>query len=86
VRDLRGGAEVPEVFFTFLKMLAEFIACISFRHRRPVRAVAREAESTIRAQLISATAVTDAQRKRVAKALKRSSSAMSSWTARRMSR
>jgi len=70
-RDLRGGAEVPEVFVTFLKMLAEFHRL----HQLPGIAVLferlrAEAESTIRAQLISATAVTDAQRKRVAKALK----------------
>jgi F-type H+-transporting ATPase subunit delta len=70
-RDLRGGAEVPEVFVTFLKMLAEFHRL----HQLPGIAVLferlrAEAESTIRAQLISAAAVTDAQRKRVAKALK----------------
>ena len=70
-RDLRGGVEAPEVFVTFLKMLAEFHRL----HQLPGIAVLferlrAEAESTIRAQLISATAVTDAQRKRVAKALK----------------
>ena len=70
-RDLRGGAEAPEVFITFLKMLAEFHRL----HQLPGIAVLferlrTEAESTIRAQLISAAAVTDAQRKRVVKALK----------------
>ncbi|HRZ51690.1 MAG TPA: F0F1 ATP synthase subunit delta [Candidatus Contendobacter sp.] len=70
-RDLRDGAEAPEVFITFLKMLAEFHRL----HQLPGIAVLferlrTEAESTIRAQLISAAAVTDAQRKRVAKALK----------------
>ncbi len=70
-RDLRGGTEVPEVFVTFLEMLAEFHRL----HQLPGIAVLferlrAEAESTIRAQLISAAAVTDAQRKRVAKALK----------------
>lgn len=68
--DLRGGAEVPEAFVGFLKMLAEFhrldqlpgIAVIFNRLRA-------EAESTLHAQLISASAVTDAQRKRVIKAL-----------------
>ena len=70
-RDLRGGAEAPEVFVTFLKMLAEFHRL----HQLPGIAVLferlrAEAESTIRAQFISAAAVTDAQRKRVVKALK----------------
>ena len=70
-RDLRGGAEVPEVFVTFLKMLAEFHRL----HQLPGIAVLferlrAEAESTIRAQFISAAAITDAQRKRVVKALK----------------
>ena len=70
-RDLRGGAEVPEVFVTFLRMLAEFHRL----HQLPGIAVLferlrAEAESTVRAQLISAAAVTDAQRKRVVKALK----------------
>ena len=70
-RDLRGGAEAPEVFITFLKMLAEFHRL----HQLPGIAVLferlrAEAESTVRAQLISAAAVTDAQRKRVVKALK----------------
>ncbi len=70
-RDLRGGAEAPEVFITFLKMLAEFHRL----HQLPGIAVLferlrAEAESTLHAQLISAAAVTDAQRKRVAKALK----------------
>lgn len=70
-RDARGGAEVPEVFFTFLKMLAEFhrlhllpgIAVLFERFRA-------EAESVLHAELITASAVTDAQRKRVTKALK----------------
>lgn len=70
-RDLRSGAEVPEVFVTFLRMLAEFHRL----HQLPGIAVLferlrAEAESTLHAQLISAAAVTDAQRKRVAKALK----------------
>ncbi len=70
-RDLRSGAEAPEVFITFLKMLAEFHRL----HQLPGIAVLferlrAEAESTLHAQLISAAAVTDAQRKRVAKALK----------------
>ena len=70
-RDLRGGAEVPEVFVTFLRMLAEFHRL----HQLPGIAVLferlrAEAESTLHAQLISAAAITDAQRKRVAKALK----------------
>ncbi|MDS4068636.1 MAG: F0F1 ATP synthase subunit delta [Candidatus Competibacter sp.] len=71
-RDIRGGAEaIPEVFVTFLKMLAEFhrlhllpsIAVLFERFRA-------EAESVLHAELISASAVTDAQRKRVTKALK----------------
>ncbi len=70
-RDVRNGAEVPEVFATFLKLLAEFhrlhllpgIAVLFERLRA-------EAESVVRAELISAVAVTDAQRKRVIKALK----------------
>ncbi len=70
-RDVRGGAEVSEVFSTFLKMLAEFHRL----HQLPGIAVLferlrAEAESILHAQLISASAVTDAQRKRVAKALK----------------
>ena len=70
-RDLRGGAEAPEVFIAFLKMLAEFHRL----HQLPGIAVLferlrAEAESTIRAQFISAAAITDAQRKRVVKALK----------------
>jgi len=64
-RDLRGGAEAPEVFITFLKMLAEFHRL----HQLPGIAVLferlrAEAESTLHAQLISAAAITDAQRKR----------------------
>ena len=70
-RDLRGGAEVPEVFTTFLKMLAEFHRL----HQLPGIAVLferlrAEAESTLHAQLISAAAVTDTQRQSVAMALK----------------
>ncbi len=71
-RDARGGAEaLPDAFVTFLKMLAEFhrlhllpsIAVLFERFRA-------EAESVLHAELISASAVTDAQRKRVTKALK----------------
>ena len=70
-RDLRDGAEVPEVFVTFLKMLAEFHRL----HQLPGIAVLferlrAEAESTLHAQLISAAAVTDTQRQSVATALK----------------
>ncbi|MDQ5909767.1 MAG: synthase subunit delta [Pseudomonadota bacterium] len=70
-RDLRGGAEVPEVFTTFLKMLAEFHRL----HQLPGIAVLferlrAEAESTLHAQLISAAAVTDIQRNHVIEALK----------------
>lgn len=70
-RDARGGAEVPEVFVTFLRMLAEFHRL----HQLPSIAVLferlrAEAESTIHAEFISATAVTDVQRKRVTRALK----------------
>ena len=69
--DLRDGAEAPEVFVTFLKMLAEFHRL----HQLPGIAVLferlrAEAESTLHAQLISAAVVTDAQRQRVTKALK----------------
>ncbi|MDG4597291.1 MAG: F0F1 ATP synthase subunit delta [Candidatus Contendobacter sp.] len=71
-RDVRGAAEaIPETFVTFLKMLAEFhrlhllpsIAVLFERFRA-------EAESVLHAELISAAAVTDAQRKRVTKALR----------------
>ena len=70
-RELRGGEELPRAFVAFLKMLAEFhrlnllpsIAVLFERFRA-------EAESVLRAELISAAAVTDAQRKRVTKALK----------------
>ena len=70
-RDVRGGAEVPDMFVTFLRMLAEFHRL----HELPGIAVLFErlradAESIVRAELISATPVTDAQRKRVTKALK----------------
>jgi F-type H+-transporting ATPase subunit delta len=70
-RDVRGGAEaIPEAFVTFLKMLAEFhrlhlmpsIAVLFERFRA-------EAESVVHAELISAATVTDAQRKRLTKAL-----------------
>ena len=71
-RDARGDAEaLPEAFIIFLKMLAEFhrlhllpsIAVLFERFRA-------EAESVLHAELISASVVTDAQRKRVTKALK----------------
>ncbi|HRD66035.1 MAG TPA: F0F1 ATP synthase subunit delta [Candidatus Competibacter sp.] len=71
-RDVRGSAEaIPEGFVTFLKMLAEFhrlhllpsIAVLFERFRA-------EAESVLHAELISASIVTEAQRKRVTKALK----------------
>jgi len=71
-RDARGGAEaLPESFVAFLKTLAEFhrlhllpsIAVLFERFRA-------EAESILHAELVSAAAVTDAQRKRVTKALK----------------
>jgi F-type H+-transporting ATPase subunit delta len=70
-RDVRGGAETPEAFVTFLRMLAEFHRL----HQLPSIAVLferlrAEAESVLRAELISAAAVTDVQRKRVTKALK----------------
>lgn len=70
-RDLRGGAEAPEVFVTFLKMLAEFHRL----HQLPSIAVLferlrAESESVLHAELITAAAVTDAQRKRVSTALK----------------
>ncbi|HRD49443.1 MAG: F0F1 ATP synthase subunit delta [Candidatus Competibacter sp.] len=70
-RDARGGADLPEVFATFLRLLAENHRL----HMLPSIAVVferlrAEAESIVRAELISATAVTDAQRKRVIKALK----------------
>jgi len=70
-RDLRDGAEVPEVFVTFLKMLAEFHRL----HQLPgitvlFERLRAEAESTLHAQLISAAAVTDTQRQSVATALK----------------
>ncbi|MBK8182524.1 MAG: F0F1 ATP synthase subunit delta [Candidatus Competibacteraceae bacterium] len=71
-RDIRGDATpLPEAFDTFLKMLAEYhrlhllpsIAVLFERFRA-------EAESVLHAELISASAVTEAQRKRVTKALK----------------
>jgi F-type H+-transporting ATPase subunit delta len=70
-RDVRGGAETPEVFVTFLRMLAEFHRL----HQLPSIAVLferlrAEAESVLHAEMITAAAVTDAQRKRVSKALK----------------
>lgn len=70
-RDVRSGAETPDVFVTFLKMLAEFHRL----HQLPSIAVLferlrAEAESVLHAELITAAAVTDAQRKRVSKALK----------------
>ena len=70
-RDVRGGAETPDVFVAFLKMLAEFHRL----HQLPGIAVLferlrAEAESVLHAQLITAAAVTDAQRGRVSEALK----------------
>ncbi|MFO1424504.1 MAG: F0F1 ATP synthase subunit delta [Candidatus Competibacteraceae bacterium] len=71
-RDVRGDAEaMPGAFVTFLKMLAEFhrlhllpsIAVLFERFRA-------EAESVLHAELISASIVTDVQRKRMTKALK----------------
>lgn len=71
-RDIRGDAKaVPDAFLTFLRMLAEFHRL----HLLPSIAVLfeqfrAEADSVLRAELISAAAVTDAQIKRVTKALK----------------
>lgn len=71
-RDIRGNEEaIPQAFIKFLEMLAEFhrlhllpsIAVLFERFRA-------EADSVLRAELISAAAVTDAQIKRVTKALK----------------
>ena len=70
-RDVCGGIDLPEVFITFLRLLAEnhrlhLLPSIAVLYER-LRA---EAESVVRAELISAITVTDAQRKRVIKALK----------------
>jgi len=70
-RDARGGADLPGVFITFFRLLAEnhrlhILPSIAVLFER-LRA---EAESVVRAELISAVAVTDTQRKRVIKALK----------------
>jgi F-type H+-transporting ATPase subunit delta len=70
-RDIQGGAEVPDAFIAFLGMLARFHRL----HELPGIAVLferlrAEADSVVHAELISAAAVTDAQRKRVVKALK----------------
>lgn len=70
-RDVRGGAEVPEVFVAFLRMLAEFHRL----HQLPGIAVLFEqlranAESVVHAELISAVAVTEAQRIQVSEALR----------------
>lgn len=69
-RDLRGGTDLPEVFIVFLRLLAEnhrlhMLPSIAVLFER-LRA---EAESVIRAELISAATATDAQRERVIKAL-----------------
>ncbi|MDG4553243.1 MAG: F0F1 ATP synthase subunit delta [Candidatus Competibacter sp.] len=69
-RDIRG-AEAPDAFITFLKVLAENHRL----HQLPSIAVLferlrAEAESTVHAELVSAAAVTAAQRKIVIKALK----------------
>ncbi|MFZ1326983.1 MAG: F0F1 ATP synthase subunit delta [Candidatus Contendobacter sp.] len=70
--DARNNAEaLPESFVAFLKTLAEFhrlhllpgIAVLFERFRA-------EAEDVLRAELISASAVTEAHRKRVMKALR----------------
>lgn len=65
------GLDLPEVFVTFLRLLAEnhrlhILPSIAVLFER-LRA---EAENVVRAELISAIAVTDTQRKRVIKALK----------------
>jgi F-type H+-transporting ATPase subunit delta len=70
-RDVRGGAEVPEVFVAFLRMLAEFHRL----HQLPGIAVLFEqlranAESVVHAELISAVAITEAQRIQVSEALR----------------
>ena len=70
-RDIQGGAELPDAFIAFLGMLAEFHRL----HELPSIAVLferlrAEADSVVHAELISAAVVTDAQRKRVVKALK----------------
>lgn len=70
--DIRDHAEaLPAAFIAFLKMLAEFhrlhlLPGVSMLFER-FRA---DAENVLRAELTSAIAVTDAQRKRVMKALR----------------
>jgi F-type H+-transporting ATPase subunit delta len=86
-RDLRGGRGSARG----VRHLPEDAGRISSpasasQHRRSVRAVARGGRKHLPRELISAAAVTDAQRKRVPRRSKRSSSVMSCWTARRMSR
>ncbi|NJM10746.1 MAG: F0F1 ATP synthase subunit delta [Synechococcaceae cyanobacterium SM1_2_3] len=70
-REACGGIALPEAFTTFLRLLADnhrlhLLPSIAVLYER-LRA---EAESIVRAELISAITVTDAQRKRVIKALK----------------
>jgi len=70
-RDVRDGQAAPEAFVTFLKMLAEFHRL----HQLPSIAVLferlrAEAESVLHAELISAAALTDAQRNQVITSLK----------------
>jgi F-type H+-transporting ATPase subunit delta len=70
-RDIQGGAELPDAFISFLRVLAEFHRL----HELPGIAVLferlrAEADRVVHAELISAAVVTDAQRKRVVKALK----------------
>jgi F-type H+-transporting ATPase subunit delta len=82
-RDAGGSAEAPEVFVTFLRLLAEnhrlhMLPSIAVLFER-LRA---EAESVVHAELISAIAVTDAQRKRVIKALKAKFKRSVCWIAR----
>jgi F-type H+-transporting ATPase subunit delta len=69
-RDVCGEA-LPEVFDAFLKVLAEFnrldmLPGISVLFNR-LRA---EAENVLHAELVSASSITESQRKRVTKALK----------------
>ena len=69
--EIRAGEEVPEAFVTFLRLLAEnnrlhLLPSIAVLFER----LRTEAESILHAELISTTIVTEAQRKRVTKALK----------------
>ncbi len=69
-RDVRGET-LPEAFEAFLRVLAEFnrlnmLPGISVLFNR-LRA---EAENVLHAELVSASSITDSQRKRVTKALK----------------